>query len=290
VKDDNDGFYTKIQPIDVAIQLKDNAILGDNDYINTYKKYLQTQVSNLSDEDIAFMNIVNENVKLFIKKINPNLELNYSISKIKNGHYGDDVFYTRGNVIYFPENIFKEKNVDKITSITLHEIWHILSEQNPSLKAEMYKLIGFIKHNLSLSIPTTLRSSLLTNPDGGDYAYAIKLDNGRWLLPLIRSNQSKYNSNKKAFFDYLQFDVYYINHQGIVEVDKDNSSTVSVNDNAVYFSNIKDNTQYIIHPDEIIADNFMLSILAENKNEWSNFSKGGQELMKNIIVILKKLS
>lgn len=287
IKDDSDEFFKNLQAVDVAIQMKDDFLINNPNYVSVYKKHLTTQVSNFTKDDQDFLNKVYQKVLINIKKIQPAFNIDLSVSKIKPDHYGKDVFYTRGSVIFFPESIFKEKNEKKILSIFLHELWHIISEQNPDLKEKMYKLIGFYKHGYPVTFPSKLEKMMLSNPDGGDRSYAMKLNNEKWLLPLIRSNQDRFNNSKPVFYDYLQFDVFYLNDKGIVEVNADLSSTVSNEDNMEFFQKIKDNTQYIIHPDEILADNFMLAVLAENTNAYENFSVDGQKLLKEVINLIK---
>ena len=54
-----------------------------------------------------------------------------------------------------------------------------------------------------------------------------------------------------------------------------------------FFEKITTNTGYIIHPDEIIADNFMYIMMREKKNGLQrSFSEDGVELLKNIKKIL----
>jgi hypothetical protein len=54
-----------------------------------------------------------------------------------------------------------------------------------------------------------------------------------------------------------------------------------------FFEKITSNTDYIIHPDEIIADNFMYLMMREKKNGLiRSFSKDGTELLRNIKNIL----
>lgn len=286
-RDDNDDFFKNLQALDVAIQMKDNQLLENPNYVAIYKKHLKSQVSNFNQDDKVFLNAVYKKVLSHLKNIQPSLNIKLSVSKIKPQHYGNDVFYTRGEVIFLPENIFIEKNEKKLVSIFLHELWHIISEQQPDLKEKMYKLIGFHKHGRKVVLPAKLEKLMLSNPDGGDRSYGMKLNNGKWLLPLISSNQNGFNNAKPVFYDYLQFDVFYINAQGMVEVNDDLSSTVSNEDNMEFFQKIKDNTQYIIHPDEIVADNFMLAVLAENTNDYKNFSDDGQKLLKEVINLIK---
>ena len=54
-----------------------------------------------------------------------------------------------------------------------------------------------------------------------------------------------------------------------------------------FFEQITDNTGYIIHPDEIIADNFMYIMMRGKEGGLQkNFSEAGLQLLKNIKSVL----
>jgi len=67
----------------------------------------------------------------------------------------------------------------------------------------------------------------------------------------------------------------------------DGESSLSIEHNADFFKKIKDNTQYIIHPDEIMADNFMMAVIANKDETYEGFSEEGTALLKEVIEILK---
>ena len=56
-----------------------------------------------------------------------------------------------------------------------------------------------------------------------------------------------------------------------------------------FFAQITDNTGYIIHPDEIVADNFMYIMMREKKDGLNRtFSEKGVELLKDMKKILSE--
>ncbi len=86
VKDDNDDFFKNLQSIDVAIQMKDNLLLNNPNYISIYKKHLTNQVSNFTKDDKDFLNKVYQKVVTNLKVIKPSLNVDLSVSKIKPDH------------------------------------------------------------------------------------------------------------------------------------------------------------------------------------------------------------
>jgi hypothetical protein len=288
LKEDSEGFFEKLQAIDVAIQLKDNEYLNDKNYVENYRVYLKSQASDFNASEKEFMvDITKEAIEL-VNAVNSKIIPKFQICKIKTGHYGNDVYYTRGNAIFIPENIFVAPKKEEQMPIMLHEIWHIISEQNPKLKEDLYKLIGFEKHNKKLKYPLALKKLLLTNPDGAHDEYAIKLTGNKLALPIIMSSKSKWDASNPIFFNHLKFELFGIDENGNVEAGADLTSMLTPDQQSSFFANIKDNTQYIIHADEIIADNFMLALLANKSGDYTKFNPGGKKLIENVLKVLRE--
>jgi hypothetical protein len=287
IKDDMEHYFEKITPIDAAIQMHNSKLINDQNYKEKFKSYLVTEAEDFTSDDATYIRgIFNEAIAKIVK-INPKLVPKYSVAKVKTNHFGPSVYYTRGETIFIPENIFVNKKKEEEIPVMIHELWHILSEQQPLLKEKLYALIGFKKHGKKLSYPPQLASILLTNPDGADDNYALQCSDGRWVLPIIKSNSNNYSEKVPAFMTYLGFDLYAIDNNGKIECDAKGNATLKPEENKAFFDQIKDNTQYIIHPDEIIADNVMLAIMANDNNDFSKFSKIGKLLIDSILKELK---
>jgi hypothetical protein len=285
LKDDSENFFEKIKALDASIQMKSALLKDSSDYLKRYRAYLFKEADSFNVNEKKFLNEVVVEACEKIKKLNPKINLSFKLAKINTRHYGENVYYTRGDVIFIPKNIFTTPNKNKEVSIMLHEIWHLLAEANPKLKDQLYALIGFTKHNVKVKYPNDIDIVRLTNPDGAHDEYSLQYPDGTRLLPLIRSKRKVFDKGTPLFFDYLQFDLYYIDKNGNVITDGKGGSTASDKHLSDYFGYIKDNTHYIIHPDEIIADNFMNLVLSNDSGDFNTFSKDGKELlyrMKNI--------
>lgn len=85
---------------------------------------------------------------------------------------------------------------------------------------------------------------------------------------------------------HLKMEVYRINSDGKLLLPEQNANLQK--DMQYFFSIIGDNTQYIIHPDEIVADNVMLAIIAHTTGDYRSFSKQGKEKIEQVLNILKR--
>jgi hypothetical protein len=282
-KEDDEKFFFKLQAIDVAVQLKNNSFLNNKNYLADYRAFLKSQALEFSKAEAESMASIMNEVYTDLKTINPKFLVPVSICKIDVGHYGSNVFYTRGNAIFIPQNVLNPIDKASLKRVLFHEMWHILSEAFPDLKTKLYGTIGFEKNTSSIKYPPLLKKRLLTNPDGAHDNYFLTLK-GKKVLPIILSKHDSYKSEIPEFTSYIQFELYNINENGEVETNQDMTTTVSTDQYNDFFANIKDNTDYIIHPDEIIADNFVLAVTNDNKM----LSTDGKKLFGVVQEILKK--
>ncbi|MBK8370955.1 MAG: hypothetical protein IPL20_06185 [Saprospiraceae bacterium] len=294
IKDDVEGYFNSLSVADMSIQMKQKSPSLDREKsLLLFKNFIKTQVSNWSVSEKEVLGKSMEEAEKILKKIHPQILPKISLIKIKTGHFGDHVYYTRGNHICIPENIFKDYDPEINLPIILHEIFHIISKNNPSYRDKMYSLIEFEKLSSPPVLSEVLSKKLLTNPDGVTQQYFISLENEgqtKKVIPLITSKLKEFNPGFPNFFDYLEFDlfpVYFKNNTWYVECDAEGNTTLPLKSTPQFFTKIKDNTQYIIHPEEIMADNFMLAALYHHNGKGEKFSKDGKTLIEKVLSVTK---
>lgn len=297
VKDATDGFFESISIADMSIQLKKTEMPeGREVALEMYKDFLKTEMQDFTKEEEQFMHAVFDSAKDALDKINPKLlPSTIELIKTKTNHYGPNVYYTRERAIILPDNIFESPSVDVQMPVMLHEIFHILSRYNKDFREEMYALIGFEHYEEDLVVPKEISDRLLTNPDGvrRDYAITLEDEAGKTqkAIPLIMSTKERYQENVPTFFGYLFFDLFPLvsvtDNTATLGLSPKGESVLSSGHNANFFRQIKDNTQYIIHPDEIMADNFMMAVIANKNESYENFSEEGRALLEKVMTVLK---
>lgn len=287
VLDDAEAFFAQINPLDIAIQMKTTPDKLKVNPLGFYKAYLQSQVSTFSGEEANMIKQVWNRVLEDVMSVNTSLIMPVNMVKIKTDHYGPNVFYTRGNTIFIPENMLDSFQEEIIYPVMLHEYWHVLSEERPQLKEKLYEIFGFTKHGLKLTFPKEFKSQLLTNPDGADLHYAISLSDGSWLMPVIYSRYLRFEPVRVNFMGHLSMEIVKFGSDGIVVNPLKEKDAVRAAEMQQFFNSIGDNTQYIIHPDEIVADNFMLAVMAERSGKYDRFSDDGKKRIKKLMTALK---
>jgi hypothetical protein len=169
--------------------------------------------------------------------------------------------YTRANYVVLKEDILSRPK-GELTQTIVHELFHILTRANPDFRREMYRIIGFKLMN-QIDYPDGLKSYRITNPDAPQTDSYIQLKvNGKTVecMMILYSNKD-YDGGD--FFKYLNVGFLSLTgnmDKSIVLVD---NKPVIYNFEQVtgFFEQVGKNTQYIIHPEEILADNFAFAIL-----------------------------
>lgn len=302
IRDDIDSFFNVVSKTDMAIQMKMSRIdISRDSMLSAYKIFLQKDVSDWQPEEIKAIQKLMQSAREMLDRIDPGLfpkEIN--LIKSKGQAYGNDVYFTRENSIVLPENIFTNWQPDLQLRILVHELYHIISRYNPEFRENTYKTIGFSRLSGTLEIPEFLQQKMLTNPDGikADYAIELPDEEGQthWFVPLLLSRYRSYVMGNGNYFDHLKMELFKITNDGNSQFTlvTDQSVFSSFTDNVLpaYQKKISSNTAYIIHPDEICADHFVLAVW-KHENKKIPFlppampSPAGDSIISNFLQVLK---
>ena len=170
--------------------------------------------------------------------------------------------YCRGNAVVLPRNVVG-KDKRHLEELITHELFHILSRNNPDLRRSLYAIIGF-KPCGEVRLPETLRHRKITNPDAPTCEYYIELtvdDRPVKAVPVLFASVEKYDEQRGGtFFRYLRFRLMVVHERkGVWQAVERDGRLLLLQDKDVpsYHDQIGRNTKYIIHPEEILADNFV---------------------------------
>ncbi len=267
--DETEAYFDKVRPLDMLLQLKipvEGGVPARDSLMKLYKRVLQEEVSDFTDKEKLHIQGVFKTIYFHADKMNiPLFTEATKLIKLKGELLGPSVYFTRDNIILIPQPALSGMETGNFTDVMIHELIHIANRYNPLLKDTLYGLIGFQELTDSLIFPEPLDRKILLNPDGIDMGYYIELqpDSGEMLkaIPAIYANANSYHSSQPNFFDYIEFDLFEIQpseNGWLVLADSTGGSTIEPTELNDFFNQITDNTDYIIHPDEIIADNFVL--------------------------------
>ncbi len=294
-KDDIESFFDKIRTLDMEIQMGQSLSGTRAENIQTYRDFLQKDVTNFTEEEAKYIRKTMNKARQLCDLISPDIfpkPINFI--KTKANHYGESVYYTRENNIIIPYDVLgKNRNESAFLETMLHEIFHIYSRLNPNKRTQLYELIGF-KKAVNVQLPKELDRRLLINPDG-IFEYVITVSDGRnmtQLIPLLYSKTPEIAPNNPGFFNYLQFELFEIENEGdllVVQAEEGYKSTMRERFQGDFQRQISNNTGYIWHPDEIMADNFaFLALIKGGLLKMKDFESEGRDLLRRIETVLRE--
>ncbi len=281
-----DAFVARMSPFDRAARMKTDRDISES-------QFLEFAAAAALDWDPREKDIVESAfraIRLAVARLS--LPLPSRIYAIKtSGREEGDAAYTRENAIVLPKRILASSERE-IQRLLAHELFHISSRTHPKLAKLLYESIGF-QYCGEIAFPANLASRKITNPDApkNDYCILLKLDGqNAWAVPILFSRTSNYDVSRGGeFFQYLQLALL------LVETPVGASTTtralydsrgprlVTLQQVSGFFEQVGQNTDYVIHPEEILADNFALLVLQERNVR-------SPEILANIRSALVKFS
>ena len=269
-----DEFVQRLSPFDRSARMKTDRAVSEEEFL----EFVRASVLQWTTSE-------EETIRGAIERIRPALEqlalpLPKKISFVKtSGAEEGQAFYTRDTAIVLPAKQIATATGNTLDKTIAHELFHILSRANPALREKLYDIIGF-KLCPEVELPPALRSRKITNPDAPRNDHYIELRAaGKEVnaVPILFSKSEKYDPVRGGeFFEYLQFQFLPLPHK---EENFASSPLLAPNEVGGFFEKVGRNTDYVIHPEEILADNFALLVL----NERNPPSPKILEKMRNVL-------
>lgn len=206
--------------------------------------------------------------------------------------FGGMTAFTSGTRIYADMNrlMTREKeNPGYATRVMWHEMWHVISRNNPELRKQMYALIGFKVLPYEIEIPAEVKAHILCNPDVERHdSYATFTVQGKPTdcMLLLYTPATEYKEGT-SLRDYVSgTDGYWL-----LALDKVTHKPYRGEDGEWVIYNCTEasdfdevmsggNTSYCDDPEECMADNFSFAMMSDK-------SKPNQKLLQDIRNMLK---
>jgi len=257
-----DQFIEHLSRFDLQSRMKTNRDVTTDEFL----KFVAKEIMAWDPGDIERVSAVMESIRDQLKDYR--IPFPETIQLVKStGKEEGDAAYCRGTAIVLPVRMIQKSRHD-LERLLIHELFHIASRHSPDFRRRMYAIIGF-KPCAEIEFPRTLADRRITNPDAPTIDYYIELEvNGKATkaVPILYSSTKQYDAKEGgSFFRYLVFRLMVIKKTGDKwqSIEKDKAAVVfDPKKLPAYFDKIGKNTNYIIHPDEILADNFVYMVTA----------------------------
>ncbi len=176
----------------------------------------------------------------------------------------------RQNAVVLPKKAIAGRSAESLERLLLHELFHILSSHNEKLRERLYGVIGFSKCG-AIALPAELAARKITNPDAPTIEHVVEVtvdDKPVHVVPILLAEPAKYDAaSGKEFFAYMQFRLLAVakgeNDRYGLRLVEGKPWLVDPAKTPSYHEKIGRNTGYIIHPEEVMADNFVLLVVGE---------------------------
>ncbi len=262
-----DDFVQRLSPFDRSARMKTDKTVSEAEFL----QFVGKNVIDWTSEEM-------QTVQAAIEAIAPLLrDLRFSwppiVQLIKTtGAEEGNAAYTRATAIVLPKSELG-KSQNHLKKLISHELFHILSRQNPELRDKLYAIIGFTKCN-EIKLPPELERRKITNPDAprNDHFIRVQIEGRESLaVPILLSSAETYDVKRGGeFFEYLQLQFLVVEkdrESGTLKSAPAGSSPKLVGAQQIsgFMEQVGNNTNYIIHPEEILAENFALLLSTETK-------------------------
>lgn len=258
----SDDFSQQMSPFDRSLRMRKDSSSTEEEFL-TYAGSNVMAWSEPEKEGVtaAFLNIQAQ-LEVFPLTL-PGVVYIIKTSGLEEGGSA----YTRANAIIFPE-AFLGVATEEIEQLICHELFHVMSRANPELREKLYRSIGF-EYCGEVPFPAQLLSRKMTNPDAprNDHCIQVKVGNyNRWAVPILYSDVMTYDSDRGGeILEYLQFKIMLVDwpdkSAGAIPSKLDQGAELlDLSKISGFFEQVGRNTGYIIHPEEILADNFVLLV------------------------------
>jgi hypothetical protein len=181
------------------------------------------------------------------------------------GFESENTPHTRSNAIILPVNANAGQFSD--AELLAHEFFHVMTRYSPELRDRLYSVIGFEPVN-ELQWPESWDNLRISDQDAPHLSHAMRVTyhgENIVIMPVAIAVKFNLNMHLQALENLLEVRLLEID-PGIGK----NPSTARMRDQRPVWHRIEEipeygihlgnNTDYILHPEETLADNFMFLI------------------------------
>ena len=208
---------------------------------------------NWSDADKEKLNKAFAKIEAAIKKQELNLPLPTEVILMKTSMAEESGAgaYTRENWIAIGEQVLNEATEEDLARLVAHELFHVLTRAKKT-----YETIGFTVLDHPIALPSDLVQKLISNPDVSRRdSYASFTIEGKSInCMMVTYTDVPYTEG--TLFQYIKVGLVPLNEQFVPLQENGVTIIYSLEQASDFQSKIGKNTNYVIDPEEVLADNF----------------------------------
>ena len=284
----NTEYFNNFSQYDLDYKLnKKNATIKE------FKDFGVSQMLEFTKEEKEILSKQIKKMEKTLEKQKMRLPFNQEITFIKSTQKEENgsLAYTHGTQIYLGERIFDlidNKNIKKMFTfeeILWHELFHCMTRTNKTFRKDMYKIIHFTVNEKDFIIPKVIFDISISNPDVEHHdSYATFNIKGKNIdCYMVLTASKPFNKPGDSFFRCMKSAIVPIDSKGEFYLPEDAEN---------FWDIFGKNTNYVIDPEECLADNFCYAMLNEEYQQYleckmNELNFKNPEIIEKIINYLK---
>jgi hypothetical protein len=248
-----DEYIERLSPLERTLKARSESPVSEADFL----KLLAATVKPWSAADRAAIQRALDSIAPAIAQLG--LPLPRSVTFVRTSGVGEgNAPHTRASAIIITDSALKQPQ--GLPALLAHELFHVASRQDRAWRDAMYATIGFMPIE-EIALPPELAARRITNPDAPRLDVAIRVETAEgpaWVTPLLLATVDRYDLRCGKFFAVMQLTWIEVGRgarpqRGELANPPRLRSTADLRQ---FAEQVGRNTGYIIHPEEILAENF----------------------------------
>jgi hypothetical protein len=263
-----DDYVSHMSRFDRMLRLRSAQPVSERAYLD----YLAANVLDWTEADMTRLKPLVQKLRKSLQQFR--LPLPSTILLIKTTGKEEVGPHTRSNAIVLPQSILGDDD-ESLLFLLSHELFHIMSRHDADFRRRAYALIGFRLGN-EIPLPGSIAPLQITNPDAPRHDSYIDITNNgrkRTVVPVLLSRSAVFDPqigmDLDQFWTLRLLVVEQVSPQAGFSAVEHNGAPMLLRLGQVdgFLSQVGKNTDYVIHPEEILADNFALLITGKQVRE-----------------------
>lgn len=249
-----DEYVQRLSPLERALKMKSEAAVSEAEFLQR----LAVTIQPWPESERAAVQAALDSLRPRLAELN--LPLPGTVVFVRfNGGVEGNAPHTRGNAVLLTEESLTRP--DLLPHLIAHELFHVASRHDKAWRNAMYATIGFMPI-AEVALPPLLASRKISNPDAPRVDVAIKVQTGQgsaWVTPLLQATVDRYDAHQGGeFFKFMKLSWLEVGRGEALPARADvrQPQLRETAELSGFVEQIGRNTGYIIHPEEILAENF----------------------------------
>jgi hypothetical protein len=250
-----DDFVEEMTPFDRGARLKTDRDVPEADYLAFAGKQARDWTASEKARLEEILGAFRE------KTARLDLPLPPTVVFVKTtGHEEGMAAYCRGASVVLPQGLV-DGDPKQLSETVFHELFHVYRSHDPARRGALYRIVGFAPTS-EIPLPEPLARRKLTNPDAPriDSVIRVKVDGvATPVTPVLLGNGDRYDVSRGGeFFQQMKFRLLVLEEKdGRFRPAGEAPRLLEPSQVPDYLEQTGRNTGYVIHPEEILADNFV---------------------------------